>query len=90
MEIDEGVDINGPLKYTTAYPDPYPLPYGCYDVQDGYYDPNEQAIFTYDTKDKIRNVETEEEREWIVNNCRVGIIMDEGGGGDGQEEEGKV
>ena len=43
----------------------------------GYYDPNEQAIYSYQTKDKIRNVEKEEEREWIINNCRVGVSMDD-------------
>lgn len=43
----------------------------------GYYDPNECAIFSYTTKDKIRNVEKEEEKEWIINNCRVGVSMDD-------------
>jgi hypothetical protein len=89
IEIDEGVELDGPLRYTTAYPDPAPLPYGCYDMEEGFYDPKEEAIFSYgEDREKIRNVESEEEREWIVNNCRVGITMDEGAGaGKGTEDE---
>jgi hypothetical protein len=75
------------LKYTTAYPDPCPLPYGCFDLEEGYYDPKEQAVFSYQSGDKIRNVESEEEREWIVSNCREGINLDEGVRTGDQKEE---
>jgi hypothetical protein len=46
-------------------------------MEEGYYDPNEQALFSYETRDKIRNVASEEEREWIVSNCRVGTHLDD-------------
>jgi hypothetical protein len=62
----------GPLVYTTAFPDQPPLPYNCYDLQTGYYDPKEDAVMSYATGDRLRNVDNAE-REWILANCRKGM-----------------
>ncbi|CAE7578544.1 morn5 [Symbiodinium microadriaticum] len=61
----------GPLVYTTPFPDQPPLPYNCYDVHTGYYDPEEDAVMSYATGDKLRDVD-EAEKEWILTNCRKG------------------
>jgi hypothetical protein len=68
-EVIEGVLMEGPYKYPTASARPPPLPEGCYDVIEGYYDPETLSIRDFETHDEIRRpVDTE--RFWIQDNCR--------------------
>jgi len=43
---------------------------GCYDVNDGYFDPSTGCIHNYDTGDKVREPD-EEERAWIEKNAPI-------------------
>ena len=71
IEIKEGIDIGGPLKYETAVKGHVgKLPPGCYDTIDGYLDPKSYVIKSYQDDKEIRRPE-QKEREWIIENCRL-------------------
>lgn len=69
-EINNGVP-EGEMKYLSANICPL-LPEGCYDVEEGYYDPASKAIFDFKTKDVVRYPD-KAEAAWIMENCRKGI-----------------
>lgn len=48
------------------------LPIGCYDVIDGFYDPQKSAICSYDDPTMVIRIPDKAEKEWIVKHCRVG------------------
>eukprot|EP01112_Ceratiomyxa_fruticulosa_P008927 TRINITY_DN2322_c0_g2_i1.p1 TRINITY_DN2322_c0_g2~~TRINITY_DN2322_c0_g2_i1.p1 ORF type:complete len:168 (-),score=29.91 TRINITY_DN2322_c0_g2_i1:238-741(-) len=49
------------------------IPYGTYDTGDGYYEPKQRKIFQYPSEGgNFIRVPEEDERDWIVKNCRVG------------------
>jgi len=52
-----------------------PIPEGTYDTGDGYYDPEQGTIFTYDNK--FLRMPNEEEEEWIKLKCRYNPRKDE-------------
>lgn len=64
------------MRYTTAYPDQPDLPFNCYDLHTGYFDPEEGVVMSYATGDKLRDVD-EEEKAWILANCRKGLTEPE-------------
>jgi len=68
-EIEENVPQMGPLLYDTANPHPPPLPVGCYDCIEGFMNPEDHGIYSYEDKALIRNPDIEEVK-WIVANCR--------------------
>lgn len=45
-----------------------PIPEGCYDTGDGYYDPERGMIFSY--QEKFMRYPDEDEEEWIRLKCR--------------------
>mmetsp|Transcript_26327 Transcript_26327/g.49402 ORF Transcript_26327/g.49402 Transcript_26327/m.49402 type:complete len:170 (+) Transcript_26327:70-579(+) len=69
-EIKAGVP-EGEMKYVSANVCPA-LPEGCYDVDEGYYNPDDKAIFDYKTNDVVRYPENSE-AAWIVEHCRKGV-----------------
>eukprot|EP00658_Telonema_sp_P-2_P021279 TRINITY_DN18469_c0_g1_i1.p1 TRINITY_DN18469_c0_g1~~TRINITY_DN18469_c0_g1_i1.p1 ORF type:complete len:195 (-),score=41.64 TRINITY_DN18469_c0_g1_i1:202-786(-) len=51
----------------TACAKPIEIPAGCYDVGDGYFDPSNKSVYTYDGE-FIRHP-TKDEIDWIVKSC---------------------
>ena len=45
------------------------MPNGCYDVGDGYFDPQKISICSFDTGDPIR-MPDKDEKDWITSHCR--------------------
>lgn len=60
---DEGPQL------TDKLPSPS-LPYGCYDVGDGYFDPKTNAVYAYNGS--VKRKATAEEASWAMAKCRVG------------------
>lgn len=71
IEIKNGLKIGDPLEYDTPHVTKPHIPDGCYDVIEGYYDPNKFAIFDYENHTQIR-MPSKLESEWIIKNCRIG------------------
>lgn len=70
-EIKQGVQNGDPLLMKTAHQYGDNLPKGAYDTIDGYYDQKSKCIYSYETKELLREPTTEE-INWIKANCRVG------------------
>jgi len=70
-EIEQGVPLDGPLKYSTARANPPKLPAGCYDTIEGYFDPKSGWIRDYGTNREIRKPDADEGL-WMAANFRVG------------------
>ncbi len=68
--IPPGLQLGQPLQYESANPENVKkVPAGCYDTNDGYFDPKNLAILNYDSHEAVRIID-KEEREWILKNCR--------------------
>ncbi len=66
-----GLQLGQPLQYESANPENVKkVPAGCYDTNDGYFDPKNLAILNYDSHEAVRIID-KEEREWILKNCRL-------------------
>lgn len=71
-EIVDGLSLGSQLiRDTPAEVTPI-IPFGCYDTLDGYYDPKKFCVFDYDTHEQVR-MPTQEESQWIVDNCRSNV-----------------
>ncbi len=52
---------------------PAVLPPGCFDTGDGVYDPAANTITAYGDPTRVVRTPNEEEQQWIVEHCRVGV-----------------
>jgi len=69
-ELQSEVKIQEKPQFTDRTPEPV-LPYGCFDVGDGYFNPHDAKIYKY-TGEFLR-IPTAQEAEWAQAKCRVGI-----------------
>jgi len=69
-EIQNGIRLGDSPQLTDAASAPL-IPYGTYDLGDGYFDPVQGKIFDY--KGAVKRVASKEESKWAVEKCRVGI-----------------
>lgn len=67
----EGVKPAGECQVANAV-DPPALPVGCYDVADGYYNPDSCKVHSYETGEELREPAAKEV-DWILSKCRVGV-----------------
>ena len=49
-----------------------PVPKGCFDVGEGYYDPSTGNVYSFGAGEYLRKVTAEEEAEWAKTKCRRG------------------
>jgi hypothetical protein len=58
------------IKYDTSRGNEFtPIPLGCYDCVDGYYDPKKLAVCSFEDGDPFR-MPDKAEKEWIHAHCR--------------------
>ncbi|XP_024155197.1 MORN repeat-containing protein 5 isoform X3 [Oryzias melastigma] len=62
-----GIRPAGESQMTDLHP-PRPIPEGCYDCADGFYDPVTRVVTSY-SSGFLRNAD-DSEHEWIVRSCR--------------------
>jgi hypothetical protein len=80
-----GIKPAGNSQIVNSLP-PHEIPKNCYDVGDGYYDPERKRVYSYPKSDnpnallRIPGIQTfstlsldADEIEWIVSRCRIGI-----------------
>lgn len=70
-EIHDGVTFNQTTRLTDRQPAPL-LAAGCFDVGDGYYDPEDDIIYKFDGQ-YLRTPDADEVH-WAKHKCRVGTI----------------
>ncbi|XP_019396533.1 PREDICTED: MORN repeat-containing protein 5 isoform X1 [Crocodylus porosus] len=68
-EICSGLKPAGISQLTNLDP-PRPIPEGCYDCGDGFYNPNTRVVTDYKLR-FLRNAD-DDEHEWIIRTCRKG------------------
>lgn len=75
-EIKAGLQLGENLTYETPTGLPIHIPRGCFDTIDGYFDPKKKAVLDYTTGELIR-MPDQEEKEWIIENCRNNPIYED-------------
>ncbi|KAI4460330.1 morn repeat-containing protein 5 [Holotrichia oblita] len=69
LSIQEGLRPAGRELRTNDYV-PRPIPEGCYDTGDGFYDPKIKCVVSARDLKKVLRIPTAAEEKWIMHNCR--------------------
>ncbi|KAJ9587808.1 hypothetical protein L9F63_018765 [Diploptera punctata] len=67
-EMDNGLRPAGRSQITNEHP-PRPIPDGCYDTGDGFYNPVTKCLMDPRTGE-IKRIPTKSEEQWIMKHCR--------------------
>jgi hypothetical protein len=92
-EVKAGLQLGENLTFETPAGLPIHIPRGCFDTIDGYFDPKKKAVLDYTTgyyiiiyiifyylfiiKGEQIRMPDQEEKEWIMANCRNNPIYEE-------------